>query len=160
MLLDTLSSSTPYSEIELDYDGGLGLGGAPRNDLRSRSAFETSVISPLPFDWSPTEEGTPLLAMGARDIQSSPVLSQPSEQDDEAFPGEKENAIRLQILARKYAHQQISPEAEARLAIATARVLDLIPSVTAADYEELANFLEAGNRISERSASIRKSLLE
>ena len=54
----------------------------------------------------------------------------------------KQNAIRVTLLARKYvAKDQFSAEERARLAIATERVRQLMPAVTAAEFETLSAVL-------------------
>jgi hypothetical protein len=65
---------------------------------------------------------------------------------------------RVTLLARKYVSGSLSPEADARLAIATERVRRLVPRVTADDVEALESILEDLDSISQRDAERRKRL--
>lgn len=56
---------------------------------------------------------------------------------------EKANAARVELLARKYAGTEgLSKEDNARFAIVTERIRQLLPAVTAEDYERLEQVLE------------------
>jgi len=65
---------------------------------------------------------------------------------------------RVTLLARKYVSGTLSPEADARLAIATERVRRLLPRVTADDFEALESILEDLDSINRRNAERRKRL--
>ena len=59
-------------------------------------------------------------------------------------PAARENQVRLSLLARKYARQALVREEDARLLIATERVRQLVPRVTAADFEALGDLAAEG----------------
>ena len=71
---------------------------------------------------------------------------------------EQANEDRIQLLAREYAKKDLSPEDRARLEIATERVAQLMPRVTANDFEELAAMasqtIETRRRLDERKAAL------
>lgn len=71
---------------------------------------------------------------------------------------EATNTDRIKLLARKYAQEKISKEDEARLAIVTERISQLIPRVTLKDFEHLADIAEEIKKIDEADNELRKKL--
>ena len=65
---------------------------------------------------------------------------------------------RVTLLARRYVSGSLSPEADARLAIATERVRRLLPRVTADDVETLETILDDLDSIKRRDTERRKRL--
>lgn len=70
---------------------------------------------------------------------------------------DRENAQRLELLVRKAA-RNLNPEEEARLRIATEKVRRLIPRVTAADFELLADLVTQSEHAMQEDRELRESL--
>lgn len=70
-----------------------------------------------------------------------------TQQDFTAPIAETANRNRIELLARQYIAGQLSPEEEARLAIATERVRRFIPRVTEEDFLALEQILKDTERI-------------
>jgi hypothetical protein len=75
-----------------------------------------------------------------------------------AEAAERENSIRLELLARKYAQKDLPKEQMARLKIATERVRSLLPSVTPEDYDAVAVLIHAAQDAQAVNAAVRKTL--
>lgn len=72
---------------------------------------------------------------------------------------DRTNKERIELLARQYvAKEKFSSEEEARLAIVTARVRQLLPAVTAAEYEALEKNLQASQKITSQLDNLRERL--
>lgn len=69
---------------------------------------------------------------------------------------ERQNAVRVALLARKYVANEFSAEEEARLQIATERVRQLLPRATEADFLNLASEILSLNEIKREHQQIRK----
>lgn len=66
---------------------------------------------------------------------------------------------RITLLARKYVvKERFSEEERARLAIVTERVRQLLPAVTASEFESLEKVLELAKQVGESDADIRLKL--
>lgn len=72
---------------------------------------------------------------------------------------EKANIERIELLARQYvAKDRFSSEEQARLAIVTERVRQLLPAVTVAEFEALERGLEKSSEISALLTTLRAQL--
>jgi hypothetical protein len=68
------------------------------------------------------------------------------------------NRDRIELLAKKYAQKKFSKEDDARLAIVTQKIRQLIPRVTIEDFEVLADIAEEIKRINEVDEILRNDL--
>ena len=68
------------------------------------------------------------------------------------------NSDRLALLARFYVAGKLPREQEARLRIATEKILRLIPSATPEDYEALAVIVDRSNAVRQENAAARERL--
>lgn len=68
------------------------------------------------------------------------------------------NRDRIELLAKKYAKKKFSKEDDARLAIVTQRIRQLIPRVAIEDFEALADIAEEIQRINEMDDKLRNEL--
>jgi hypothetical protein len=90
-------------------------------------------------------------------IEEMPLVPSPYEP---AIDAEAENAVsdRITLLARQYVRREVSTEDEARLTIATEKVRQLIPRVTAEDVEALNEMLEEAQELEQQDNEQRKRL--
>jgi hypothetical protein len=90
-------------------------------------------------------------------IEEMPLVPSPYEPATDA---EAENAVsdRITLLARQYVRREVSAEDEARLTIATEKVRQLIPRVTAEDVEALNEMLEEAKELEQQDNEQRKRL--
>jgi hypothetical protein len=69
---------------------------------------------------------------------------------------DRSNNERIELLARQYvAKDKLSSEEQARLAIVTERVRQLLPAVTVAEFEALEKNLEASRQVSNKLTDLR-----
>ena len=78
--------------------------------------------------------------------------------DQQEDYSESVNRDRIELLAKKYAQKKFSKEDDARLAIVTQKIRQLIPRVTIGDFEVLADIAEEIQRINERDENLRNDL--
>lgn len=110
----------------------------------SRVVTETGVLAQIPSTSWRAASASALLSEGAEELVNATDVSRPQAiapvlRDDSAL--DSVNSVRLQLLARKYAQQQLPREQEARLEIATQKVLQLIPSATEEDYAAIEELM-------------------
>jgi hypothetical protein len=86
-------------------------------------------------------------------------FEQAPEQQLEPEPGGSANAARVTLLARKYvAKNGFSPEEEARLAIVTERVRQLVPAVTVREVEALEQLFLTLKKVEQSDNEVRDVL--
>jgi hypothetical protein len=71
---------------------------------------------------------------------------------------ERLNAARLELLARRYVNGSLAKEQEARLSIATQKILRLIPGATPEDYGALGVILERAAEVRSANSEARRRL--
>jgi len=93
------------------------------------------------------EEGA---EMGEQEKENDASEAQGKEDD--------ENTKRLKLLARKYARKALTREEEARLEIVSERVRQLMPRVTAQDFERLEALAKEVSRLRELDEEVRRKI--
>ncbi|MBI3180727.1 MAG: hypothetical protein HYZ28_01145 [Myxococcales bacterium] len=123
---------------------------------------EETPASHFSFSFESRVRGTPTVAdvLGAEPGgQSFAVPATEEEQRSEPVRDRagREANTRLELLARKAA-AALTAEEDARLRVATERLRKLLPRVTSADFEALADAAEKVKAIGDETAAIRSEL--
>lgn len=159
--IDTPASASPYAEVRAVEE-------TPVSSISwrefGRVALETGLLTGAEPDQRDMPVNDTLLLAEAG--EESPAASTAEEPDagDGQFAHDSiiddVNAVRLHLLARRYVQRQLPREHEARLQIATQRVLQLIPSATEEDYMALEQLMQSAAAVRSRTALARQRLAE
>lgn len=169
--LETLSSNRGETAIDEKLSSWIKID-APKSELLSEvwagELFSRYFGPTWGHDRSLlTGPGLPVMES---DYEETPLLSTNNRRriaswrrrPDEATPPSASvtaNSDRVVLLARKYvAKEQFSDEEVARLAIVTERVLQLLPAVTAREFESLEDILNVVKDVADSDKEIRLGL--
>ena len=116
---------------------------------------------PLLFEQArPTPTLAELLATPTQSRHGASHERTPSpDQTPEASPIEREVSVRRALLLARDA-RRLSPEEDARLQVATARIRKLLPRVTASDFEALEESAEVIAALHARATELRKRIAQ
>jgi hypothetical protein len=123
---------------------------------------EETPASHFSFSFESRSRGTPTVAdvLGS-ESGSQPVVVDTTDEEQHSEPArdraDREASVRLELLARRAA-SRLSAEEDARLRVATERLRKLLPRVTSADFEALADAAEKVKAVGDETAALRSEL--
>ena len=124
-----------------------------RSEVLRREPKEETPASAVSCSFSERISGTRTIA----DLVAGEAAAGERAPVGAVAPGSGEASVRLELLVRREA-EGLSPEEDARLKISTERLRKLLPRVTAADFDALADVAQRIKTTAEETAALRQEL--